>query len=161
MTPKEQAAMQQALMYLDAIINGDDVKPYELEGTALTLREALAEQAEHEPSIDFDKLHEMNMQYVECPACGSDMAMAYSPKSVEHEPIRFIWNGEGWIEADDYIWKTTDDHERRILYAAPVRTKDLTDDELMNVWVHTIGKHPIMKFARAVIAADREKNKCQ
>ena len=46
-----------------------------------------------------------------------------------------------------------------LLYAAPVRTKYLTDDEIMNVWVHTIGKHPIMQFARAVIAADREKNK--
>ena len=44
------------------------------------------------------------------------------------------------------------------LYAAPVRTKDLTDDE-----IEEIGKSYFDEwsfgFARAVIAADREKNK--
>ena len=54
-----------------------------------------------------------------------------------------------WLEEDDIIRK---------LYAAPVRTKDLTDDE-----IDEIGKSYFDEwsfgFARAVIAADREKNK--
>ena len=42
------------------------------------------------------------------------------------------------------------------LYAAPVRTKDLTDDEIWDC----LPEHPDnTEFARAVIAADREKNK--
>ena len=47
------------------------------------------------------------------------------------------------------------------LYAAPVRTKDLTDDEIWEI-EEKLNRHlrefPI-KLARAVIAADREKNK--
>ena len=42
------------------------------------------------------------------------------------------------------------------LYAAPVRTKDLTDDEIGELIMPV---KSIMEFARAVIAADREKNK--
>ena len=42
------------------------------------------------------------------------------------------------------------------LYAAPVRTKDLTDDEIHNIRWH---KPTDIDFARAVIAADRELNK--
>ena len=49
------------------------------------------------------------------------------------------------------------------LYAAPVRTKDLTDDEIMKINVDTASIVPTcdrqFHFARAVIAADREKNK--
>ena len=50
------------------------------------------------------------------------------------------------------------DGEPVAVYAAPVRTKDLTDDE-----IEEIGKSYFDEwsfgFARAVIAADREKNK--
>ena len=42
------------------------------------------------------------------------------------------------------------------LYAAPVRTKDLTDDFINEVHM---GSNDPISFARAVIAADREKNK--
>ena len=44
-----------------------------------------------------------------------------------------------------------------LLYAAPVRTKDLTDDEIAGIH----GCPPaewVIHFARAVIAADRSKN---
>ena len=47
-------------------------------------------------------------------------------------------------------------------YASHVRTKDLTDDEIMKINVDTAGIVPTcdrqFHFARAVIAADREKN---
>ena len=43
------------------------------------------------------------------------------------------------------------------LYAAPVRTKDLTDDEIAAIdWKEG---ETLNDFARAVIAADREKNR--
>ena len=48
--------------------------------------------------------------------------------------------------------------ETKPLYAAPVRTKDLTDDEIEAIH----GCPPaewVRRFARAVIAADREKNR--
>ena len=48
------------------------------------------------------------------------------------------------------------------LYAAPVRTKDLTDDEIEAVWIKTINSGTITvsrSFARAVITAFKEKNK--
>ncbi len=50
------------------------------------------------------------------------------------------------------------------LYAAPVRTKDLTDDEIEAVVNAEDSKHILrdateLEIARAVIAADREKNK--
>ena len=83
MTPKERAAMQQALEALEFEFGGEPCGTWD----AITaLREALAEQA-------------------------------------EQEPIRFVWNGEGWIEADEYVWKTTPDAERRELYAEPVKHK--------------------------------------
>ena len=45
------------------------------------------------------------------------------------------------------------------LYAAPVRTKDLTDDEISNIWDDSSYGDSGIDFARAVIAADREKNR--
>ena len=46
------------------------------------------------------------------------------------------------------------------LYAAPVRTKDLTDKQIEKVWNKNGGYMGMpIDFARAVIAADREKNK--
>lgn len=45
------------------------------------------------------------------------------------------------------------------LYAAPVRTKDLTDDEIYTLYSEPCSDREMLEFARAVIAADREKNK--
>jgi hypothetical protein len=55
------------------------------------------------------------------------------------------------------------DYMLRHINAAPVRTKDLTDDEIMKINVDTASIVPTcdrqFHFARAVIAADRELNK--
>ena len=48
------------------------------------------------------------------------------------------------------------------LYAAPVRTKDLTDDEIdkvLRAQEGNLNEQWFFSYARAVIAADREKNK--
>ena len=47
----------------------------------------------------------------------------------------------------------------RPLYAAPVRTKDLTDDEIYPLYNEPTSDREAIEFARAVIAADREKNR--
>ncbi len=44
------------------------------------------------------------------------------------------------------------------LYAAPIRTKDLTDDEIDRIAAESTGLL-YLDFARAVIAAFKEKNK--
>ena len=48
------------------------------------------------------------------------------------------------------------------LYATPVRTKDLTDDEIdkvLRAQEGNLNEQWFFNYARAVIAADREKNK--
>ena len=59
-------------------------------------------------------------------------------EQAEQEPIRFVWNGEGWIEADEYVWKTTPDAERRELYATPQPDMNLNcksvQKRLATVW---------------------------
>ena len=52
-------------------------------------------------------------------------------------------------------WDTKTD-EPIMGYAAPVRTKDLTDDEINDVMEPNMS---LFDFARAVIVADRKKNK--
>lgn len=78
-----------------------------------------------------------------------------------NEPVAWMWINERgserleWEPVQDISkWKSTP------LYAAPVRTKDMTDSEIRAV----LDKHcgdGLMAIAYAVIAADREKNKCQ
>ena len=65
-------------------------------------------------------------------------------KLAEREPVCIDWD----TKTDEPIMG----------YAAPVRTKDLTDDELERVWFST-GNASLANSLRAVIAADREKNK--
>ena len=130
MTPKERAAMQQALEMMDA---GSYIPAMRV------LREALAEQAEQEP-VAYTNIDQLG--YLKDPL-------------YENAPMA-MWS------------KQFDERINVPLYAAPVRTKDLTDDEIgilrqqygitsdgrgIKEWVH------VVDFARAVIAADREKNK--
>ena len=54
----------------------------------------------------------------------------------------------------------TEDKGRMVaIYAAPVRTKDLTDDEIREALYGKDTPPGLMNGIRAVIAADREKNK--
>ena len=99
------------------------------------LREALAEQAEQEPVVKY-----------------------YGEKLVKGSKVFALLDRD--LAPDT------------LLYAAPVRTKDLTEDEIIDElnkrkfdWVavrsttYIIDSAEIKEFARAVIAADREKNR--
>ena len=71
-------------------------------------------------------------------------------EQAEQEPIGMVIGGVFEPCNDDVLSGTWE------LYAAPVRTKDLTDVDLWKLWENS-GSN--IDFARAVIAADREKNK--
>ena len=149
-----------------------------------------AEQAEQEP---FDMNDHPPHRLCECRKCMEYFtplpdcdAFAASGKPIaEQEPV--AWNNtidevrfkEPVIqkpvavveitygrEPECYVTGNIDDFPEGVfkLYAAPVRTKDLTDDEIAEI-VTELDSKLIMRdateleIARAVIAADREKNK--
>ena len=107
-----------------------------------------------------------------CETCGKPTALA---EQAEQEPV--AWRVRGYNQfktGNPAPWRYVDGADKPAvnkpdccdfepLYASPVRTKDLTDEEIMNLvrdecvdmrWPST----PLF-IARAVIAKDREKNK--
>jgi len=65
--------------------------------------------------------------------------------------------------ADEWVLQTVQIELLLDALATPVRTKDLTDDEAQKLWNDTSSIVPMwahhLHFARAIIAADREKNR--
>ena len=142
MTTKLEQAARQALEMMDA---GSYIPAMRV------LREALDKQAEQ----DLDT----------CPGCGGvadnghDREFPPNPyyctkctEQAEQEPVVKIhkYNEFQTLGSLNLPIGTK-------LYAAPVRTKDLTDAEIRKLW--NDAELDIRWFARAVIAADREKNK--
>ena len=84
-------------------------------------------------------------------------------QQAEQEPVAW-WNGKetAWFE-HELCGHPAPDGCTIPLYAAPVRTKDLTDDEIFEILELQNCPKSELKYwfhdARAVIAADREKNK--
>ena len=76
---------------------------------------------------------------------------AYCSEQAEQEPVAWMNEINGFICKE----KTRSYHVP--LYAAPVRTKDLTDDEIHKAFYSK--NTGLINGIRAVIAADREKNK--
>ena len=76
----------------------------------------------------------------------------------EQEPV-------AWMDDDKWFTRNKDAAKKfggnwTPLYAAPVRTKDLTDDEILKTNKTELPDcQDLVDFARAVIAADREKNR--
>ena len=81
--------------------------------------------------------------------------------NVEQEPVAWV-DLEQWQsgEYDCFTSEKVADYMTP-LYAAPVRTKDLTDDEISKLRhkIDWTAEWSYVNFARSVIAADREKNK--
>ena len=143
-------ALESALGYAitqDADWNAKDIEA--VESTITNLREALEQHKPHEEC--------------ECNAClnyftdkAHEEALA---EQAEQESVAWLWVSEHgserleWEPVEDTSkWKSTP------LYAAPVRTKDLTDDEIAQAVGSPLDEVYMADF-RAVIAADREKNK--
>ena len=85
-------------------------------------------------------------------------------KQAEQEPDYFgLTHDHTWLSIDKKQYDKLKPEGRMTCYATPVCTKDLTDDEAQKLWNDTSSIVPMwahhLHFARAVIAADREKNK--
>ena len=80
-------------------------------------------------------------------------------KQAEQKPVAVVEITYG-KEPECYVTGNIDDFPEGVfkLYAAPVRTKDLTDDEIYECYTSDAHENTPSSFARAVIAADREKN---
>lgn len=84
--------------------------------------------------------------------------------NTEQEPVAKYMGHRLTPEGTKEFWGYADKPlpERTNLYAAPVRTKNLTDEEIDELWL-THGQGQMMyiheKFARAVITKFKEKNK--
>ena len=131
MTPKERAAMQQALEALKDYHKADDDR---VSVAMSILQEALAEQAEQEPVAWIELLREARDN---CKA------------SIVEEGISAV-RKEYRIDLEARL--------SAVINAAHVRTKDLTDDEVAKAYMECTGGDIIAR-CRAVIAADRRKNK--
>jgi hypothetical protein len=104
-----------------------------------------------------------------CPGCGGvadnghDREFPPNPyyctkctEQAEQEPVKIFFNlalRKMWSGTEIQSWIDS----LPPLYAAPVRTKDLTDGELTAIWERNAGDW--LACFRAVIAADRELNK--
>ena len=184
MTNKERVAMQQALEALYTALYQNQYWELTCSKAITALREALAEQAEREPvsmkmvdwhmnpmtgevfipvkQHDWPESDEHKRQLVEGQRKWLAEQADHSGKATDmvQEPVAWM-NQDGWcskIKPEDAGWTP--------LYAAPVRTKDLTDDEIELLANHELRYLQesyeltgVFDFARAVIAADREKNK--
>ena len=143
MNKLEQSA-RQALMYLEESQGFRDG----LNKAITALREALAE-----PQVDW-KEEAMRLGGLNAKHVGELRKL--EAEQAEQEPVAWMNEINGFICKE----KTRSYHVP--LYTVPVRTKDLTDDEISRVWMLNGGglaANCYHEFARAVIAADREKNK--
>ena len=185
MTPKERAAMQQALEALEMAVSEtlDYIQKNHLCGAennhwivqskkAITaLREALA-------GVDMSPTEQTNMN-LNCKSVQARLATSWG--YVKAEPVNTRSSSEySEVKQEPVAWfvQYKNRHEFVFgkpefivdgvvepLYTAPQPvkevssvqgTQELTDDEIKKVWNK---KREVFSFARAVIAADREKNR--
>ena len=132
MATKLEQAAQQALKALIDSDDGGGLRYTEVQAVA-ALREALAE-----PDIE-----EMTLTQI-----------AARHEQAEQEPVVKIhkYNEFQTLGSLNLPIGTK-------LYAAPVRTKDLTDDEISRLWYDSSYGDSGIDFARAVIAKYKEKNR--
>ena len=136
------------------------------EASLATIRAARAqEQAEQEPVAEVivrplrgdQSQLTTDIKWLQKPTTGKLYAAPVEP--VEQEPVAWIEIERGIPMFVRFADKYKPNCDGFIpLYDAPVRTKDLTDDEIEAIMVEQ-GDLRTTAFARAVIAADREKNK--
>ena len=155
MNKLEQAA-RQALEALDKLkrnLHGSDLweKHSDAKEAINALREALAEP-------------ELNLN---CKSVQKRLATVWGyvkAEQAEQKPVAWALTSENGevLDCISHTYKVTQpctvDYDEP-LYAAPVRTKDLTDDEIAKIAF--VDKVPLStkSLARAVIAAYKEKNK--
>ena len=140
----------------DAIEIGYDDDPYA--ATRRAIREALAERDKQDVRCECCGYMTHHREHMGCIRA----AYAAPVSAPKQEPVAIVKVQK--IEGGPAFHYIDCQHlpPDTKLYLAPVRTKDLTDDEINELWL-THGKGQMMyiheKFARAVIAKFNEKNK--
>jgi len=112
--------------------------------TLYVIRAARAqEQAEQEPMMDYERINALR----EGEQNGAEDAYFFVRPENDTPSLRKMFC-QGFERG----------FHKGLKYASHVRTKDLTDDEIAR-WFGAATEGSLIEFARAVIAADREKNK--
>ena len=123
----------------------------------------IAEQTNTQLMEGFRPVSEMIAEHKQDPKKAAAIEKAKMRKA-EQKPVAII-EKEAGFETEVYATGHADSLPDGVfkLYAAPVRTKDLTDDEIMKINVDTASIVPTcdrqFHFARAVITKFKEKNK--
>ena len=150
MNTQQRAAMQMALEALEVSTDWDvGARGKQLQSMkAITaLREALSEQAEQEPLMDYERINALR----EGEQNGAEDAYFFVRPENDTPSLRKMFC-QGFERG----------FHKGLKYAAPVQQIDLTDDEIQK-WIDVLMYDPpewaLKRFARAVIAAYKEKNK--
>lgn len=159
MTSKERAAMQQALGALEVLGYGESYAAIDLR-EALADREAKQEEQEHKCKDHPDAPHGFarnashNAGRYVCECEG------WEPDQAEQEPVAQVVKSRKTFNVYEAIVDTGNKllAADTKLYAAPVRTVDLTDDEIRAVWLDCEYGDEV-DACRAVIEKFKEKNK--
>ena len=111
--------------------------------------------------IEMKKQAEQEQIRLQCTTCGTVYANGVPPqvKQAEQEPDYFgLTHDHTWLSIDKKQYDKLKPEGRMVCYASPIRTKDLTDDEKLELARSSVGKSRHW-LVEAAIAADREKNK--
>ena len=150
---KLEIAARQALEALESIRLYDEANWRTVYEIITALREALAEQAECPHGVDDGA----------CKECYMEQAEQEPVAMPEHEDFCYCGNEislqmvSGGAAPEGLYGRVTLKVGDKYVnyYAAPVRTKDLTDDEILMC----VKSQSIIETVRRAITADREKNK--
>ena len=114
-----------------------------------------------EGDTGFRPVSEMIAEHKQDPKKAAAIEKAKMRKA-EQKPVAVVEITYG-RDPECYVTGNIDDFQEGVfkLYAAPVRTKDLTDEEIQKLRhkIDWTAEWSYVNFARAVIQADREKNK--
>ena len=178
MTPKEREAMQQALEALEAMNPYPASKETQRFNAITALQEALDHSGEADEMVGCAYCNNPLFAGTKCNNCGRITLAEQAEQDTMIERGTKAWadvpNATDWVEE---LRGNTEQAEQEPVccetygcakpcpkyYAAPVRTKDLTDDEIEDVccrlWSGGWRKKAMNDFARAVIEKFKEKNK--
>ena len=118
----------------------------------------IAEQTNTQFMEGFRPVSEMIAEHKQDPKKAAAIEKAKMRKA-EQKPVAVVEITYG-REPECYVTGNIDDFPEGVfkLYAAPVRTKDLTDKEIWDLWESNKNETAI-EFYEAIIAAYKEKNK--
>ena len=179
---KIELAVQQAIHKINQATALDEESDELLMEAVAALREALAETEITTPDVCGEVCARAKL----CYGCGKaldeanakladhvEQSLIMVAEPVKQEPVAYMFKVKRTLPSSTPldVFAAIEYHplphediiSKEPLYAAPVRTKDLTDLEIADIVYEMNGNEPTATFwrdlARAVIAKDREKNR--